>query len=119
MSESIYKIFDKTLRYYKISGKQLAQASEVSQGHISGFRNGRVNLSTEVLERVLVEMDAIAPGSRLHFCELLAGQNLAPTVAVMLQQVECMDATDLAQLLNIVADRLTKKKVRAFAGTLT
>lgn len=103
MSEFLSENFDRTLKNFKISGKSLAEESGASASQISEFRKGKRNLSTAQLERVLVAMDELAPGSRLHFCLLSAGK---------------IEHTQIAVLLNSVADQISSSTSRELAGTL-
>lgn len=68
--------FDKTLRYYRITGKALWEKTGISQNHISEFRNGG-NISAEVLSKLIAAMEELAPGAKLHFCLLLADEEPA------------------------------------------
>lgn len=104
MSEFLSKNFDQTLKEFKISGKALAEESGASPSQISEFRKGKRNLSSAQLERVMVAMDAIAPGARLRFCILCAGT---------------MSHSQLAALLNSVADRLDPSPSQELVGTLS
>ena len=115
MSEFLSKSFDLTLKHYKISAKALAEESGASASQISEFRNGKRNLSTIQLERVMVAMDTIAPGSRHHFCMLMSGEN----PVALEEQVKSLNSKQLAALLNSVADRLAAAQTRELVGTLT
>lgn len=70
----INRYIKRTMDYYGIQGKELSEKSGISRNHISEFRNGKSALSTDLLCKVLLVMDEIAPGSRAYFCQLLAGK---------------------------------------------
>lgn len=65
--------FDRTLDYYAIKGKTLSERTGVSQNHISEFKNGG-NISAISLSKLMEAMEELAPGSKLYFCLLLAGE---------------------------------------------
>jgi len=70
----ISEYFRKTQEYYGITGKQLSEQSGVSENHISEFRRGKSTISVEVLWKLVLGMEVIAPGARQHFCFLMAGK---------------------------------------------
>ena len=107
--------FDNTLRHYKINASELAKRAGLSPAMLSKFRSGKSNLSTENLNQLLEQMDAIAPGSRRHFCMKLAGQNPGS----LAEQVQFLEPTELATLLNLVADRVASRGSRELVGTMT
>jgi transcriptional regulator with XRE-family HTH domain len=69
--------FQQTMDIYKITGKKLSEESGISENHISEFRRGKskTGVSTKVLWQLIESMEKIAPGSRQHFCFLMAGVN--------------------------------------------
>ena len=111
----MYKIFDETIRHYKISASELSRRCEVSPGLISRFRAGKVGLTTEKLDNLLAAMDDIEPGSRRHFCTLLAGEN--PNELV--NQLKLMNTTQLADLIRSAADCLAESSSNNLVGTLS
>ena len=115
MSEFIAGNFHQTLKRFNISARQLSDVSGASTSQLSEFRNGKRNLSTAQLERVMVAMEELAPGSRRHFCMLLAGENPEGLAS----QIEFLSSQELAVLLNSVADRIVKKSSHQLVGTLT
>lgn len=107
--------FDNTLHHYRINASELAKRAGLSPAMLSKFRSGKSNLSTENLNKLLEQMDAIAPGSRRYFCMKLAGQNPVS----LAEQVQFLNPSELATLLNLVADRVATPSPRELAGTLT
>ena len=67
--------FDATVRFYRISAKQLSQLSGVSENHISEFRRGKRDISTTVLSKLVSGMDQLAPGSRQQFFQSICEHN--------------------------------------------
>lgn len=68
------KLFDATMKRYRIEAKALSELTGVSQQHISQFRLGKLKtgVTTDCLMRLLVGMDELSPGARRYFCDLLA-----------------------------------------------
>lgn len=102
----MHQHFDQTLKQLGITGKKLAEVTGVSTTHISEFRNGKTNISCEMLERLLNGADQIKPGAKRYFCELLADQTPQPVE----DPIERLDDMQLARLLLRVADRLENRK---------
>lgn len=72
----INKCFDETLKKYGITGATLSRKTGITASHISQFRNGKGGAVTHTtLDQMLQAMEELAPGSKLHFCLLLAGRN--------------------------------------------
>ena len=111
----MHKEFDRTVKHYKITGRELCEKVRISTAALSKFRSGKINLTTENLNLLLSAMDEIKPGSRRYFCMLLAGENPEG----LAQQVEFLSSKELAALLNSVADRLAAAQTRELVGTLT
>lgn len=104
MSAFLSKSFAATLKEFDITGVSIAKKIGASPSQISDFKNGKRNLSSAQLERVMIAMDAIAPGSRLHFCLLAAGS---------------IEQKQLSVLLKSVADRLESISSDELVGILT
>lgn len=105
----MHQHFDKTLKKFSIAGKKLAEVTGVSMTHISEFRNGKTNVSCEMLERLLNGADQIEPGAKQYFCALLAGekpQSIEDTI-------DDLDDVQLARILYVAASRLGNRKPKA------
>ncbi|WP_207714066.1 XRE family transcriptional regulator [Scytonema sp. UIC 10036] len=72
----IHTLIKQTMDRYQIQGKELASVVGIGQSHISDIRTGRKWASEEVFAAILEGMEQIAPGSKLYFCQMLAGENL-------------------------------------------
>lgn len=93
-------IFDQTLKRYRIKATELSARAGVSNGLISEFRKGRKATTTDTLERILDAMEELAPGSKGHFYQQMAGsENL-------IEQVSNIPDEQLAVLIDVAADRL-------------
>lgn len=99
----INKIFDQTLKQYRITGKMLSDCSGVSASFISEFRNAKANPGCDVLQRLLDAADTIAPGSKRYFSQQLAGGSLVSDNLESL--VVTMSSQEISTLLHLVADR--------------
>lgn len=103
--------FDKTLRYHRITGKALHERTGVSENHISEFRKGG-NVSAAIMAKLLEGMEELAPGSKLHFCLLLAGEDpKQSTYSRPSLQSLFLSASpkEKAEVLNLMADWLESR----------
>lgn len=104
----IHESFDKTLRRYGISAKALSRVANVSEAHVSQFRNGKGGaVSHTTLENLLEAMEQLAPGSKSSFCLLLAGKNLEQVDIDVF--VQSMDDVQLGNLLTAIARRVSPR----------
>lgn len=102
----IHEAFDKTLRRYGISAKALSRLANISESHVSQFRNGKGgSVSHTTLEDLLNAMEQLAPGSKSSFYLLLAGKN--PEQADIDVFVQSMDDVQLGNLLTAIARRVS------------
>jgi transcriptional regulator with XRE-family HTH domain len=72
----IHQCFDRVLKQYNITGKQLSEVSGVTQAAISDFRNGKKNPGTDTLDRLLAALKEISPQASLQLCFLMAGEEI-------------------------------------------
>ncbi|NEQ29624.1 MAG: helix-turn-helix transcriptional regulator [Leptolyngbya sp. SIO4C5] len=93
--------FDRTLKHFEITARQLALAADVAPSQISEFRNGKRNLGSEAIDRLLCHLEEFAPGSRSYFCWQLAGGK--PSLE---DEIAYLQPKELATLLNAIADKL-------------
>ncbi|MDJ0716473.1 MAG: helix-turn-helix transcriptional regulator [Prochloraceae cyanobacterium] len=56
----------------KIKSKDLAQRLKISEKHISKFRTGKTNFSSDLLWQLIVAMEQISPGAMKDFGMLIA-----------------------------------------------
>ena len=94
----IHEAFDKTLKNYRISGKLLAERTNIRPAHISQFRNNKGGLSYRTLEEMLDALEEIAPGSRTYFCLQLADYKQSVE-----KMVEGMDSNQKGDLMLVLA----------------
>ena len=89
----INELFDRTLKKYKISAKEISKLTKISEGHISEFRKGKADVTTENLEKLLNAMDKLCVGSKKDFCEHLAGEKIKPSNFVQTASNEELEET--------------------------
>lgn len=92
---------DRTLKHFDINAGKLAKISRVSPSQISEFRKGKRNLGSDAIDRVLANLDGMAPGSLNYFCWQLAGGK--PSLQ---DEIAYLQPKELALLLNAIADKL-------------
>ena len=111
----MYQEFNETLKAYKITASDLCREVGLSTSALSNFRNGKKNLTTETFHKLLLAMDKVAPGSRRHFCTLLAGEDLVE----LKSQFELMTVAQIADLIIEATDCLAQRSSKKLAGTLS
>jgi len=104
----IHEAFDKTLRKYSITAKALSRLANISEAHVSQFRNGKGGaMSHTTLEDLLNTMDELALGSKSYFYLLLAGKSVEQADIEVF--VQSMDDVQLGSLLTAIARRVSPK----------
>lgn len=102
----IHESFDKTLKRYNITGKVLSRLANVSEAHVSQFRNGKGGaMSHTTLEDILNTMEQLAPGSKSYFYLLLAEKSIEQADIEVF--VQSMDDMQLGTLLTAIARRVS------------
>lgn len=109
----IHEAFDETLKQYRISGRALAEAAEVSQSMVSQFRHGKKGVTDEMLDNLLQAMQEIAPGSRRYFCSLIAGESVA-SVRVE-KMIDSISEEEIPKLLVAIAQRWKNSEGNKFS----
>ena len=101
---------DKTLICFGITGKWLAAESGVSAQMISGFRRGQQRIYTDSFAKIV---SALPNDAQQYFFELVRGQAVYPRRPEfdILDLVDQMNPVEMANLLNAIADRLSRQKV--------
>lgn len=97
-------ILKQTQLEYRISSKQLAEISGIGASAISDIRRGASDPSWSTMDKLLMAIEQIAPGSRHYFCDLLAGEG--DTVL----SVEKLENQELGQLLVEIGRELQTRK---------
>jgi transcriptional regulator with XRE-family HTH domain len=110
----IGRLVDQTIRKYGLVGKELAKKANISETHLSQFRNGKTHIGDDKLAALLDGMEELAPGSRIYFCQQLSGEslNVRDFLGRMLREEEgleeLIDSMDLIQL-SLLMDIATAK----------
>jgi transcriptional regulator with XRE-family HTH domain len=100
----INKCFDETLKKYGITGATLSRKTGITASHISQFRNGKGGaVSHTTLEQMLQAMEELAPGSKIYFCQLLAG----------ISSVEFLVNSDRSDLRSLIVKANLAEQVEA------
>lgn len=92
----IHELLAKTWDEYGIASKTLAEITGFDASYIRSVKAGRKWVSEEGLEKILAGMEELAPGSRLYFCSLLAGEDL--------KKAQCGNVAESLQRLISVCD---------------
>ena len=108
----IDKLFKQNQDEHGISTKSLAVAVGISAKHLSEFRNGKTNITLELLWRLLEAMDQLSPGARRDFGLRVAGcwGGLSSR-----DLVAALPPQELAQVIN---DEQLASLMGAFAETI-
>ncbi|MEM7581498.1 MAG: hypothetical protein AAF316_17010 [Cyanobacteria bacterium P01_A01_bin.80] len=109
--------FDSTLKCYRISAKELSKLTKVSENHISEFRRGKGDVSTNILLRLLDGMEKLSPGSKQHFCQMISGESPQPLGNSLLQIIQVADEDELLDAMGAIATRF--RHLRNFSGSIS
>ena len=109
--------FDSTLKRYRISAKELSKLTKVSENHISEFRRGKGDVSTNVLLRLLDGMEKLSPGSKRHFCQMISGQSQHSVEQSLVQIIQVADEDELLDAMGAIATRF--RHLRNFSGSIS
>jgi transcriptional regulator with XRE-family HTH domain len=116
----LHQALDETIKYCRMSAKELAEASGVSSSRISQFRNGLFlegkgsDLTSRAINDLIHAATYIDPRAKQVFAFFLA--DLDPksvrlgSSAMNLSQLETMKPAEISQLLVAIADTLDKPK---------
>ena len=63
----IDKLFKQTQDEHGIANKELATVAGISSKHLCEFRNGKTNITLELLWQLVEAMDRLSPGARRDF----------------------------------------------------
>jgi DNA-binding Xre family transcriptional regulator len=116
----LHQALDETIKYCRMSAKELAEASGVSSSRISQFRNGLFiegkgsDLTSRAINDLINAATYIDPRAKQVFSFFLA--DLDPksvrlgSSAINFSQLETMNSAQISQLLVAIADTLDKPK---------
>lgn len=109
--------FDATLKRYRISAKELSKLTKVSENHISEFRRGKGDVSTNVLLRLLDGMEKLSSGSKRHFCQMISGQSQRSVEQSLVQIIQVADEDELLDAMGAIASRF--RHLRNFSSSIS
>ena len=116
----LHQALDETIKYCRMSAKELAEASGVSSSRISQFRNGLFlegkgsDLTSRAINDLIDAATYVDPRAKQVFAFFLA--DLDPRAvrlgseAMNFSQLEKMKPAEISQLLVAIADTLDKPK---------
>ena len=68
------EIFKEVKRSHGITGKAISQLTGISQNHISEYINGKRDVTSETLWRMIEAMDELSKGAAAEFRQRLPGE---------------------------------------------
>jgi plasmid maintenance system antidote protein VapI len=98
--------FDATIKRFRISASELSKLTGVSSNHISEFKNGKRDVSSAVLLRLLDGMDKLAPGAKQNFWQLASGQTPQSVGKSLVQIIQVAEEDELLDGMGAIANRL-------------
>ncbi len=105
--KEINKLFQETQDKYQVSSRELADAVGITTKHLSQFRNGHTNIPTNLLWKLLEEMNKLSPGAKNYFAEKLAGQSKPLKVEVDLEKtINELEELDLLRIWDLANQRV-------------
>lgn len=91
MQMQMHEILTKAMDYHGIKVRELAALVGMAPNHLTELRAGRKWVSRDNFIKLLDGMDKLRPGARLYFCQLLAGEALAPLPAPSLNLIDIIE----------------------------
>lgn len=103
--------FALTLKTFNVKGVELCNVTGIHSSVLSNFLTGTTDPRISTLERLLEGLESLQPGAVRHFCTIVAA---APLVSIPASEIDLadlvnqLDAQQLAQLLRLIGDRLSR-----------
>jgi transcriptional regulator with XRE-family HTH domain len=97
--------FDATIKRYRINARELSKSTGVSGNHISEFKNGKRDVSSGVLLRLLDGMNELAPGAKQYFWQLVSEPSPQPLGKSLIQIIQVADEDELLDAMGAIANR--------------
>lgn len=110
----INELLKKTMDRHGIKGKELAALIDMTPNYLSEVRASRKWLSHDSFIKLLEAMDKLAPGARLYFCQLLAGEALSPLPAnepSIVEIIETASDEEIEEALIAIGKRWKESRV--------
>ncbi|MDJ0726961.1 MAG: helix-turn-helix transcriptional regulator [Prochloraceae cyanobacterium] len=98
----ISQAFDKTLKDFNLTAREVAEKAGIREGVISKFRNSRQTVQTDTLDKLL---NALNNEAKIYFCSLLVEKKIDLDLIIAE-----MDNVTLSKLLLIASERINPKE---------
>ena len=105
----IQKILKIVQQKYRISSKELANRSKISQKHISEFKSSKVNLTDKSLWQLFLALEEIDPLARLDLGLSLGGCGKSDGKTDWQKFIEIISSEDLEEILIEIAKKAKPK----------
>lgn len=102
----LYQFFTETQDERHVSSKELAKAAGISSKHLSEFRNGKANITLDLLWHLVDTLDQLSPGAKRDF-----GLRIAGLGGSLVNLVEQMPPEELSDTLSAIAQSLRKPRL--------
>ena len=109
--------FNATIRRYRINASELSQLTGVSGKHISEFKNGKRDVSSTLLVRLLDGIDELKPGAKQYFCQLAFKQSPQSMGESLVQIIQVADEDELLDAMGAITNRF--RHLRNFSGSIS
>lgn len=97
--------FDATIKRYRINARELSKLTGVSGNHISEFKNGKRDVSSALLLRLLDGMNELAPGAKQYFWQLVSEPSPQPLGKSLIQIIQVAEEDELLDAMAEIANR--------------
>lgn len=97
--------FDATIKRYRINARELSKLTGVSGNHISEFKNGKRDVSSAVLLRLLDGMNELSPGAKQYFWQLVSEPLPQPLGKSLIQIIQVAEEDELLDAMAEIANR--------------
>jgi DNA-binding Xre family transcriptional regulator len=116
----IYKFFKETQDEHRIKSKDLAAAVNITNKHLSEFRQGKANITLDLLWQLVEALDELSPGARRDFGLRIAGCWGMPEVQefVIKPKAEVSYSLDLLPSLEKQIEELPKESKKRLVMTI-
>jgi transcriptional regulator with XRE-family HTH domain len=91
------KVFKEIKQEYGITGRSIAQATGISEKHISEYLNGKRDVTSETLWRMVEAMEQLSPGAAVDFGQKLSGVQGSVPYGRSVTNYKRLEAGELAE----------------------
>lgn len=108
----LHEYFRETQDEHHVSNRDLADEAGVSTKHLSLFRNGKANITLDVLWKLVESLDRLSPGAKKDFGLKLAGSGCG------IDLEDLLGSMPPSELLQIIGHQRFAALVNAFAESV-